>query len=680
MNQRNWLIRISMVWALVPIFASHTLAVEPESIYCETPEPDSIWSPGVNVHGMVMAGDIAYIGVHEQDVRIVDYTDPANPQVAGTLPGSIEAGVYLKDDATIVTSSSQFGTRVFDITDRTNPVEIEAFDYVGQILAFRDDVMYIRGTEELLAYRCIGDDAGELIGTLALNGDPRYAVVKQDIGFINCVPYLCTIDFSNPDAPVVLADKLILPGGTVFMEQSGDLLITGRSSLSIYDVSDPIVPVVLFTDKNGFDPQNAVVKGDSLYVADRSYGLHVYDIAEPTNPVLVGLGRAPQITVDISVGLNTVLIITPSGISAFDRNEISSPIIDSQRDFTEMDTSTEFEGILYATGRFDGIISYDMRDPDRITQLTHIQPPGRVWDILAEDDYLYALSESGLHVYDASDPMAPVHIGAYSLLDYSHFRAKIGEYLFVLREVNHNNYEYELVVLSVEDPTRPRRVSSYYLDDFMQSMTHLGSTLYLTQSLAGVEVVDFQNPFSPTLVGSFPERLVKSVAVVDNNLVVASDSLKVFDLEDPFNPAFRSEINQSGFVNIFEVQESKIYASYPTGTFSDTGVAIFDLSSPDNPVEEVRYPLFDQIRGVHVINEHLGVTFYKQGVALIRSDESCTPCGADLNGDGWLDFVDVSAFLIAYNNKDPLVDFTGDGNIDFLDMSEFLRLYQTGCL
>ena len=55
-------------------------------------------------------------------------------------------------------------------------------------------------------------------------------------------------------------------------------------------------------------------------------------------------------------------------------------------------------------------------------------------------------------------------------------------------------------------------------------------------------------------------------------------------------------------------------------------------------------------------------------------------CGpADLNGDGLLDFFDVSAFLAAFNAGDPVADFNGDTLFDFFDVSAFLALFNAGC-
>jgi glucose/arabinose dehydrogenase len=54
-------------------------------------------------------------------------------------------------------------------------------------------------------------------------------------------------------------------------------------------------------------------------------------------------------------------------------------------------------------------------------------------------------------------------------------------------------------------------------------------------------------------------------------------------------------------------------------------------------------------------------------------------CPADLTGEGDLNFLDVSAFLAAFGNQDPVADFTGEGDFNFLDVSAFLAAFGAGC-
>lgn len=56
-----------------------------------------------------------------------------------------------------------------------------------------------------------------------------------------------------------------------------------------------------------------------------------------------------------------------------------------------------------------------------------------------------------------------------------------------------------------------------------------------------------------------------------------------------------------------------------------------------------------------------------------------TYCPADINGDGMLDFFDVSAFLTAFSNNQPIADFNNDNVLDFFDVSAFLAAFSAGC-
>ncbi len=54
-------------------------------------------------------------------------------------------------------------------------------------------------------------------------------------------------------------------------------------------------------------------------------------------------------------------------------------------------------------------------------------------------------------------------------------------------------------------------------------------------------------------------------------------------------------------------------------------------------------------------------------------------CPADITGDGLLNFFDISAFLAAFGNQEPIADFTNDGEFNFFDISAFLTAFGDGC-
>ncbi|MBU6412043.1 MAG: hypothetical protein KGS45_01095 [Planctomycetes bacterium] len=56
-----------------------------------------------------------------------------------------------------------------------------------------------------------------------------------------------------------------------------------------------------------------------------------------------------------------------------------------------------------------------------------------------------------------------------------------------------------------------------------------------------------------------------------------------------------------------------------------------------------------------------------------------SPCAADFNGDGILDFFDYLDFVAAFSANDPSADFNGDGVIDFFDYLDFVAAFAEGC-
>ena len=54
-------------------------------------------------------------------------------------------------------------------------------------------------------------------------------------------------------------------------------------------------------------------------------------------------------------------------------------------------------------------------------------------------------------------------------------------------------------------------------------------------------------------------------------------------------------------------------------------------------------------------------------------------CGADFNGDGFLDFTDFDDFVGAFEGGSASADFNGDGFLDFTDFDDFVGAFEAGC-
>ncbi|QOI99888.1 MAG: hypothetical protein HRU70_05080 [Phycisphaeraceae bacterium] len=61
----------------------------------------------------------------------------------------------------------------------------------------------------------------------------------------------------------------------------------------------------------------------------------------------------------------------------------------------------------------------------------------------------------------------------------------------------------------------------------------------------------------------------------------------------------------------------------------------------------------------------------------------CPPCTADFNGDGFVDFLDLDAFVVCFEGEGcppgRTPDLNGDGFVDFFDADTFIEAFEAGC-
>ncbi len=67
------------------------------------------------------------------------------------------------------------------------------------------------------------------------------------------------------------------------------------------------------------------------------------------------------------------------------------------------------------------------------------------------------------------------------------------------------------------------------------------------------------------------------------------------------------------------------------------------------------------------------------GPALDAVSVAADNCRADHNGDGFVDFFDMDAFVFDFERAADAADFNRDGFIDFFDLDEFVAAFDAGC-
>ncbi len=76
-------------------------------------------------------------------------------------------------------------------------------------------------------------------------------------------------------------------------------------------------------------------------------------------------------------------------------------------------------------------------------------------------------------------------------------------------------------------------------------------------------------------------------------------------------------------------------------------------------------------------------TITRRNEALLWTGPLLTPCTADFDGDGFIDFFDLAAFVDCFEGgacpPGKTADFDADGFVDLLDYTAFITAFETGC-
>ena len=87
------------------------------------------------------------------------------------------------------------------------------------------------------------------------------------------------------------------------------------------------------------------------------------------------------------------------------------------------------------------------------------------------------------------------------------------------------------------------------------------------------------------------------------------------------------------------------------------------------------HPPADDLPGRHM-GQVIGPEAVTEARRYFRGLKSCP---ADFEGDGSVDFFDISKFLKAYMANDQIADMTMDNQVDVSDIFSFIDAMNTGC-
>ncbi len=309
---------------------------------------------------------------------------------------------------------------------------------------------------------------------------------------------------------------------------------------------------------------------------------------------------------------------------------------------------TMSQDYLYTTN-FDGLINvFDIRSPGAIVSAGDHRTID-IMDMDIEDSLLCVASrDSGLIIFDVSDPQNFIRTGKVHLPGYTRTIEVNGNYAYLSSESARFN------VIDISDPYDPVLTGTAGIARHTWSMDARGDYVYCGVSSYGLQIVDVSDPYVPVITGSYnieepfrPSSTIvsgKYVYMYDNySLFTINSILRIYDIEDTAFPLLISETTIKNIGIDTEMALKNNYIFIPGVAY---GMHVYNVADPASPVLQENYnfpigPIKALINGGYM---YVSIPF----ALYVCSNSLLT--GIENNN---INFIKPSSYVLAQNYPNP---------------------------
>ncbi len=275
-------------------------------------------------------------------------------------------------------------------------------------------------------------------------------------------------------------------------------VINDFQGLQIYNVSDPSSPVLLGSSRDSYTYTHSIfVEGDFAYTADYEDGFEVVNISDITHPEIVGKYTSGA---GITAGSTSVFKLGNLGFLASQTNGLELINCSDPCNPTRIGRYYANERVIrvYATDELvflseahNGFKIFEL-DSNNITLIYHFTDTVSYQDFFVHKGLLYTTNtEFGLKIFDISNPRQIMQIGEKNI-GRSHG--------LVIKEENGNllafvaTWESGLQILDVGDPTEIIIVAQYNDGGENIMVTTNNDYVYVAEFSYGLEILKINTP------------------------------------------------------------------------------------------------------------------------------------------------------------------------------------------
>ena len=412
------------------------------------------------------------------------------------IPGDGVVSLTVKDTILYANSIDNLGIYVFDISNPNSPSQIRvAASYLGGLLTVNGNYLY-HGTGIYLVMYDISDPSNPgYINELkvdTLGGFVNHISIVDTIAYLTLASdRIATVDIADTSNIHIIA-KLKNPYGSYGTETAGEAVnfpydyIATDIGLWTVNVEKPdSIKSISFFPTGGYINKMAVDSSYHAYLAELSAGLKILDFSEPSAPKLIGSYSTNEEVINVAVSGRYAYLDCDSDLQVIDVSNPASPKLVSKTLFndsieTNLDGYFDFfcldDSTIYVARKSQKLFVIDIRNPDNPQIMCTISLRGIPVGISQSSRYLYVANmdeniimpkNTGVQIFNISNPNAPVESGFLKITDLSGFTT-YNNGLFVV-EYDTTMKKAALERYDITDPGHP--ILKYILDNDLRGIS-----------------------------------------------------------------------------------------------------------------------------------------------------------------------------------------------------------------
>jgi len=316
--------------------------------------PKLIYNLGGNdPMSIFVAGSTLFLAGNEAGMKVYDVSVPTPPQLLATYYTSAKTlDIALSGSWAYVSSG---GIKSVDLSHPQNPVVHGPFAFSAGPIETHGSYTFVKSYSCIDIFDASSGDTLTKIGSLCHVDVTGFEVYENLLYVMGRDGMLHIADILSSGLPSWLGSTKA--GGTLYdvsVMGSHAYVALARSGVSIIDVSDPTVPILVSTFAIPGVALGIDTFEDRAYVALRDSGLAILDLSNPSSPSVISTIPISRYNSAVTVAFPFAYVATLTGVTVIDVSNAASPQIVDSVQTADLPRAVAVSGIYFYVADYRG--------------------------------------------------------------------------------------------------------------------------------------------------------------------------------------------------------------------------------------------------------------------------------------------------------------------------------------